>query len=142
MRLRLTIRGLMTAVALVALILALGVFFWRSVDLEHNLSVRVANETSTNLYDLNCDFKGPDGTGEAGTTETVAPGRMCTMAVRWSGPGTFIFSCSTPNGTVKSGPFNIKIRSRRYPSSLTFRVQATGVKAVVASPEFFPPRSQ
>jgi hypothetical protein len=30
MRVRLTIRGLMGAVALVALILALGVYFWRS----------------------------------------------------------------------------------------------------------------
>ena len=47
--------------ALVALILALGVFFWRSEDLEDNLSVRVVNDTSTNLYGVNWDFDGPDG---------------------------------------------------------------------------------
>jgi hypothetical protein len=87
MRVRLTIRGLMGAVALVALILALGVYFWRSEDLEENLSVSVVNETSTNLYDLNWDFKGPDGTGGGTTSETAAPGRICTMTVGWSGRG-------------------------------------------------------
>jgi nitrogen fixation-related uncharacterized protein len=142
MRVRLTIRGLMIAVALVALILALALFFWRSEDLEDNLVIRVINQTSIILDDLNYDFKGPGSSGGGTTTETVAPGRIYTMAVEWSGPGTFIFYCRTPNGKVKSGPVSINIWSRRYPSSLTFYIQETGVKAVIASPELFPPRNQ
>jgi hypothetical protein len=141
MRVRLTIRGLMIAVAFVALVLALALFFRRSEDLEENLSIRVINHTSTTLYDLNCDFQGPGCSGGGTTTETVAPGHMFTMTLEWSGPGTFLFYCRTPNGTVRSGPVSINIWSRRYPSSLTFYVQETGVKAVVASPGLFPPRN-
>jgi hypothetical protein len=136
-----TIRRWMVAVTVVALVMALALFVWRSEDLEENLSIRVVNHTPMTLYDLNYDFTGPNCSGGGTTTETVAPGGMYKMSVEWSGPATWVFYCSTPNGTVKSGPVSMNIWSRRYPSSLTFYVQETGVTAVVATPDLFPPRN-
>ncbi len=50
--------------------------------------------------------------------------------LEFSGQANFILSCTTPNGSVISGPVRIDIGSG-YPSSLDFYVMPSGVKATI-----------
>jgi hypothetical protein len=140
-RIRISIRWLMAAVAVVGLLLGLGVAYLRSRD--PYLTIRVFNKTRVPLHDLGYQYDnlGPEPlfgsytvSGAFGTSEVLAPGGMTSWDAECPHEARFTFRCRTPDGTEKSGQATVNvgtIYSSFLGFHLDFYVEPSGVKSFV-----------
>jgi hypothetical protein len=126
----LTLRPLMAAVAVLALILALGAALLQTR--EPHMTIRVFNKTVATLGDLQYDFAsiGASESGGGSTSGVLAPGEMISWEVSFSGHANFTFSCTTPDGSRKSSHAEVNVEEVK-PGSLDFYVEPTGVRAAI-----------
>jgi hypothetical protein len=136
-RSQITILSLMVAVVPAVLMLGSRVALRRF--LKPHLTVRVFNKTTTPLGDVQYRFTRARAAGGFGRTKDgggggasgfLEPGAMDCWDVELSGNADFIFSCRTPDGTVRKGHGSVSIEGI-YPRSLDFLVEAAGVRAIV-----------
>jgi hypothetical protein len=128
-RVQISIRWLMVAVAGAAVILGLGVAYFRS---RHPyLKVRFFNETGVRLSHVQFDFGHVDETSyvsftsipDDGSFDILAPGEMRSWDMKWPGEGHFILWVTMPNGDMMaSGGWVVS------PGSMDLRIQPSGAK--------------
>ncbi len=147
-RVGITLRDMMFAVMIFALIMAIVVDRLPTPHL--SLTINVFNQTTTPLDHLGYDLLSDDPESEPFRLRTVvagagsmpgalAPGSMDSCVMNMSGQATYTlaFSCTMPDGTLRTGRVTISVNGG-HPISLNFYVQPSGVKAAIDNSDLPP----
>lgn len=128
--LRISIRDLIIAVAIIGLMLAHLTHLSRNRSGRTRVTIRVFNKTSEEIGFLRYQWDGGAGLVEShganfGTVE-IAPGGMTSFRIDLPGPVDLTLSCTTPDSRMTSGPVRIDVEGGD-PDSLDFLVRPRGI---------------
>lgn len=128
--LSITIRDLLVATAILALMLGHLTQLGRSGPGHHRVTIRVFNRTGGDIDFLRYEWwavgRLVESSGENSGGVAVAPGGVKAFRVDLPGPVDFSLSCSTSAGRLTSGPVRIDVGGDG-PGRLDFDVRPSGI---------------
>jgi hypothetical protein len=129
-RLRMSIRDLIIAIALVGLMLGHLADLFRTRLGRTCVTIRVFNKTSEDVgflrYEWDTVARHVESHGENSGRVVIAPGGVTSFRVDLPGPVDFTLSCTTEGGGMSSGPVRIDAGGR-LADALDFYVRPNGL---------------
>ena len=129
-RLRMSIRDLIIAIALVGLMLGHLADLFRTRSGRTRVTIRVFNKLSEDIeflrYDWHTVARHVETCGENAGMVGIAPGGVKSFRVDLPGPVDFTLSCTTQGARMSSGPVRIDAGGR-LADALDFYVRPNGV---------------